>query len=226
MAASRDWTLAEALAAQEQFRAAGGQLSDPAAPFSQWVALKRLDQLEQAFRDGEESALLAAVAECARADLVMPLWLATAFLHAYRDVIHRRAVSWDDVFGSPLPGDIKHKLQRLVALRKKREKSLFVWEEVRRRSAPRGWDQKKGEAGEAIKGEAIDDLLFDSVGKKFGIGRTIAKEYYGFWKDQFDCLEAGDSASDIVMRELLDPYRVDKASSEPGKQPNKGRRAP
>src|SRR6266853_5958929 len=113
MAASRNWTLAEAWAAQVTFGAAGGELADPCSPFSQWVALRRLDQLERDFNGGDESSIPTALAECARAGLVMPDWLASAYLAAYRHINHRRAVSWDDVLGSPLPDGGVRKLGEL-----------------------------------------------------------------------------------------------------------------
>jgi hypothetical protein len=116
-----------------------------------------LDAHERAFRGGNKSALLAAVAECADAGLTMPEWLASAYLRAYRSVRNYEAKSWDDVFGSA-----HRKGTNLTARRRRHEKSVKVWlavESARRRGP-------------------VDDALFAAVGRELGIGPTLTKEYY------------------------------------------------
>jgi hypothetical protein len=156
--ARKDWTHAQAWAAQRRFRANGGAAADPAGPYSQWAALHTLDEYERAFRAGDSYALMQAIRKCAQHDLAMPAWVAAAYIRAFDRVHNFRAKSWDAVFGKPL-----RKGTQLVAVRKKREKSVQVWNAVRAAHQ---------------RGRAIDDPLFATVGRELGIGLTLAKEYY------------------------------------------------
>lgn len=125
-------------------------------------AREMLDKYERAFRAGDPYALMQAIRKCANQDLVMPEWVARGYIRAFDRVHNFRAKSWDSVFGKPLP-----KGAQLAALRKKREKSVHVWNEVQQRHQ---------------RGASIDDSLFASVGRKLGLGLTLTKEYYGEWK--------------------------------------------
>jgi hypothetical protein len=152
------WTARQAWAAQERFLAAGGGFADPTGPFSQWAALHRLDDLEAAYRAGDEGALLAAVRDCACHQLVMPDWLVRAFVGRYDKVLTCRVGSWDDAFGRPFP-----KGRSLAAARKRRAKRFAVVLAVRRLHQ---------------QGRAIDEGLFAEAGQALAISGATARDLY------------------------------------------------
>jgi hypothetical protein len=179
MTVRKDWTVAQAAVAQTRYEARGGSAGDPAGPFSQWTALQRLKGYERAMDAGDKSAILAGVAECTRARLLMPQWLERAYLEAYRGVIGHKARGWDDVFGAA-----HEKGTHLGALRAQREHATGVWLEVQRRHAA---------------GEPIDDVLFEAIGRQFEIGKTLAKKYYEHWDKQ---------PRNPLADELLAPFKL------------------
>jgi hypothetical protein len=168
MTVHKEWTLEQAQAAQRAFEADGGSSSDPTGPLFRWDALQTLEEIRTRYENGDDYALMLAIRMCANHDLVMPEWVAKAYIRAFDTVNGYRAKSWDDVFGHPLP-----KNAQLAALRKKRMKAAKVWTEVNKRHKA---------------GAPIDDLLFASVGKKLGLGVTLTKEYYAAWARR---IEAG-----------------------------------
>jgi hypothetical protein len=130
-----------------------------AGPLFQAAAHEGLEALREQFEAGDRTALLEAVHRCAWHELTIPEWATVAFMAAYREVAHARAASWDDVFGKPWPG--KH----LARLRRRRELIFPVRariQELRQRSDP----------------PPLDEKLFESVGKEFGIGKTVCQEFY------------------------------------------------
>ena len=178
-----DWTLEQAQSAQRSFQAEGGAFNDPTGPLYRWFALRTLEELRVRHEQGNAYALMLAIRKCANHDLVMPSWVSAGYIRAFDTVHNYRAKSWDEVFGSPLP-----KNAQLAALRKRRTKSIHVWNEVNERHQ---------------KGAPIDDLLFASVGKKLGLGVTLTKEYYAEWARFY---EMGPPPA---LKALLDPYVID-----------------
>lgn len=163
----------QAQTAQERFRAKGGKVR---GPFFEWVALHELDELEKRFDAGDRWALMLGIRKCANFDLVMPEWLACAYIKAFDTVNNHRVKSWDDVFGPPLT-----KGAQLSARRKKREKSVHVWNEVQSHLlAEQVWNEKTRQWESA---RPIDDELFTKVGEKLGLGLTLTKTYYTEWKN-------------------------------------------
>lgn len=158
-AVNKSWSFERAYQAQKRFQAKGGTVADPAGPLYQWEALRTLDEMRKQFKAGNKYTLMLALRKCANHDLPMPDWVSRAYISAFDQIHGYRAKSWDAVFGPPLP-----KGAQLSALRKKREKSIHVWNEVQAR-------------GSAVP---IDDELFAAVGRKLGLGLTITKKYYSY----------------------------------------------
>jgi hypothetical protein len=152
-----DWTPREAQEAQQKYIKAGGDPKSRNQPIYEWHTARHLLELRARFEAGDKGVILRAVAECARMDKVMPEWLVQAFLTAWRDVIHYKAKSWDEVFGRAHP-----KGMNLRAARKKWTLKYAVQNAVNE---------------ESKKGRSINDELFAEIGKRFNIGVTLAKEY-------------------------------------------------
>lgn len=153
-----EWSLKQAEAEHEKF-----PTDLPNGPMDTWTAFRLLESLQQEFEEKSSGrTILAAVKLCAQRDLVMPEWLAEAFISKYNLVSRYREKSWDDVFEKPHP-----KGANLNARRKKWEKEYKVYFEISRCQS------------------SIDKSLFRSVGKKFGLGATLAEEYYYAVKKNF-----------------------------------------
>ncbi|MDO8335036.1 MAG: hypothetical protein Q7T35_10255 [Nitrosomonas sp.] len=158
----KDWTLEEAKAANAAALLENPERndSDPTLPIFQWFALHELDNLHARYKQGEKFALMLAIRQCANHDLVMPPWVATAYIKVFDVVLNCNSKDWNEVFGNPIP-----KGAQLNALRQKRRLKFAVFNEVN--------DILKRDPS-----RAIDGILFDEVGEKFGISKTLADEYY------------------------------------------------
>lgn len=122
----------------------------------------RLDlaRLEQAFVAGDRSALLAAIRVCAACDLPLPAWASRAYIAAYDQVLNCRAKTWDEAFGPAFP-----KGANLNAQRKRRNLRFEI------HNAVLGTIQREPET-------PIDAGLFETIGERFGIGKTEAENLY------------------------------------------------
>ena len=137
----------------------------PYLPMFQLVAVNTCNDLRpliEADQANSGGAVLEAVFMCARNGLVMPDWLATAFMVRYCAVTHFHAASWDSPLsfgrhhpkGTRLAAELKRfKFQSQVALRI----TLIRHDEP---------------------GTPIDKNLFERVGKPFGLGATLTEDYY------------------------------------------------
>jgi len=124
-----------------------------------WEAAQEIKFWHQKLCKGEKKAIIESLYLCVLNDFLVPSWLTLAFLRAYRDVNHYRAASWDEVFGPPHRKGI-----HLKAKKDEKDKSVRVWVRVKQ-------IQK-------TKGEPIDEFLFESIGKEFGICRSLASKHY------------------------------------------------
>jgi hypothetical protein len=152
------------LAALDAYVAEGGDPTSPSSPVDQWLALHDIDALKRRYDAGEAFALLHAIKLCAAHELVMPDWLARAYLDKLRTVTHYEVRPLDQAFGSYLP-----KGSKLSAHRSRIVKGPRVWLEVTRRNAG---------------GEPIDEQLFANIGNEFGHSASIVRDYYYFWKSR------------------------------------------
>ncbi|MXS84490.1 hypothetical protein ABO04_00825 [Nitrosomonas sp. HPC101] len=156
----KNWTFEEAWAAQEAaFESDPSSIDDPASPYRQWQALHQLDIFEEAYKK-DPFYLMQAIGVCALHGLPLPPWAVNAYLKGYNKIADAESKSWDEVFGMPYPKGV-----RLSVLRKERRFKHAVYDEISRikKSQPK---------------VAIDDDLFEKVGKKFGLGKTLTSEYY------------------------------------------------
>jgi len=158
VAARKEWTVHEAKAAQRKFERAGGDPVDPAGPLFQWSNLHTLDELEARHGKGDRMALMIAIRICANHDLVLPQWAALAYIRAFDAVYNYRTASWDEVLGRQLAkgGKLKAQRQRL-------ELRFHVHSEV---------------CAAHRLGQPIDEGLFDTVGRKFEINGSTARDYF------------------------------------------------
>jgi hypothetical protein len=167
---NKDWTWEEAWAANQLALEENPSRSwaDPTLPHAQWFALQQLDVCHKNY-EADPYYLMTAIRICANHQLPLPHWAANAYIKAYDTVNNARAKSWNSVFGNPFP-----KGQHLSAIRKKRILSVAVWNEITliRKMNPE---------------TPIDESLFEEVGKKFCLGKTLAREYYYSEKKKFEC---------------------------------------
>jgi hypothetical protein len=68
------------------------------------------------FENGDKRALLGVIAQCARKELPLPAWAATAFCEAYFRSRDGKLKSWNEVFGKPWPGKSRKVRPRNPAL--------------------------------------------------------------------------------------------------------------
>ena len=121
---------------------------------------QEIEQCRIQFEGGESRALLSALYHCAMRDFPMPDWLSRAFLRAYREGIHYKVRSWDDVFGSPSP---KGKNLELARVRRTQIFEVYL--------CVRGIIDREPNT-------AIDQGLFERVGKELGISWSTVKNLY------------------------------------------------
>lgn len=156
------WTFEQAEAAQAESKIIG-----PAGPLFQWFALQKIELLKTEFESGNQFALMEAISECAVHELVLPAWVVSAYLRAYRKVIFAEVASWDEV--------LPHAYQKgihLNAVRKRRRLGIQVWNKVQdlRQRYP----------------EVSIDVACEEVGKSLGLGRTLSQEYYYAWANRLN----------------------------------------
>lgn len=107
---------------------------------------------------GDKRALLQAILYASMFRCPLPDWAADAFKTAYEHVERGGAASWDDVFGRPHPPG---KQLRSIKLNAQKYEVLRLV-----RSLAAG------------KNMALDEKLFEEVGKIFGVKKTKISELY------------------------------------------------
>lgn len=155
------WSLEDAIKAQHEWSAIYGPNVVGRGPICRWMGAQELKELHELYRTKNSAAIIEALFVCSLNSLPIPRWCEMAFLASYRKVRHYKAKSWDDVFGLPHP-----KGTHLGTKRQEREKGWMVYEEI----------EKIRQDDPSIP---IDGFLFESVGRKLGIGgKTLTEEYY------------------------------------------------
>ena len=119
-----------------------------------------LEACRKGFEGGNKWGLMQAIFVCANERVVLPEWAALAYSDAYESCRKGECKSWDDVFDRPYPKGTQHK-----AINRRME---TMWSLFRRVQEIRSANPKT----------AIDAGLFEEVGKEFGIGKTLAQEFY------------------------------------------------
>jgi hypothetical protein len=127
-----------------------------ALALTRWGNAQRLT----AGRERFETNPLEGVQVCAEHGLVMPEWLAAAYSSGYRKAMCGDADSWDECFGSPHP-----KGTQLARLRVRERARTAVFRDIidTIRLDPE---------------RVIDAWLFEEVGRRHGVGKTLAEELY------------------------------------------------
>lgn len=91
-------------------------------PVAQWGAARQIDHFwKQGVLAGDGHAVMAAVTRCAHQRLLMPDWLAEAFVARAEPVLNAAVGSWDEAFGLPYP-----KRARLHTIRLRRQKAIAL----------------------------------------------------------------------------------------------------
>ena len=154
-----EWTFEDALSELENFNEKrDGARKNPVLVFMAFRDLDACQSNYQTSNSGRE--ILRGVKICAANDIVLPDWLADAFCNRYYEVVNCSVDSWDKAFGKPFP-----KGKHLNAMRKERNLSIRVYNEIRNILL-------------AVPDTPIDKSLFERVGAQFGLGATLAEEYY------------------------------------------------
>ena len=134
--------------------------ADPARPIFQLANAQMIESM-RGETEGSGFTVLACVRRCANHDLVMPEWLARAFIRRYDAVLNCLANSWDDplAFGKPYPGT------HLSKLRAARTHRMDVYNRV-------------NVAIQLNPKRALDVKLFREVGNEIGLKPTTVQTYY------------------------------------------------
>jgi hypothetical protein len=152
-----DWTLAQAVSAQQEHWRAH---ADGPGPLHQWDALRQIERRRPAIEADDSRALFIAISQCLTTGLVAPEWLVREFVRRLDLVTSMSVSSWDEAFGRPYP-----KGTHLRVERSKAELEGPVWQAVRAELR-------------ADPPPTVDERLFERIGEVFGIGKTLAQELY------------------------------------------------
>jgi hypothetical protein len=139
-----------------------------------------LEQCWRLFEGGDQFALFEAMRICHAQRIVAPEWIVEAFFLATNRWYTLDATSLDEAFAVAYA-----KGTNFNALRKRRALTMAVYRKITT-------------AHEA--GGAIDDALFEGVGRELGLGRTQVKDYYS------DAREA--TKNPVAMQMLLTTWTL------------------
>lgn len=119
---------------------------------------RSVEMARKNFEQGNNAELLRAIVVCGDSGIPLPPWVVKAIGVAYRKARDLEIRSWDEVFGRPVP-----KGTHVASARKKPLQQLVVRLAV---------DESR------CAGEAVDEALFEEVGKRLGMGKTKASKLY------------------------------------------------
>lgn len=121
------------------------------------------------FETGDKSAVMRAIKLSLKYRMLPPEWASAGFTAACQKIDNFESNSWDEILGTPFP-----KGTHLNAIKKKHRLMHSVWLFVRL-EYHQGSKLDNNGIPQPI---SIDVELFARAGKKFGIGQTLASEYY------------------------------------------------
>lgn len=134
---------------------------DPTPVAQHYFETEWLPELEKLAKE-DNFYLMKAIAVCLKLDLPMPKWIKESFLDVFGQVssliINKN--SWDEVLGTPYPKGKHIKLSRELAHLP--SKIYFECKSLK---------NKHSEL-------AVDEYLFEQIGRKYGFGKTKASELY------------------------------------------------
>lgn len=128
-----------------------------------------LNDFKNEFETGDKSAVMRAIKLCLKYRMLPPEWASAAFTTACEKIDSFQSNSWDEILGTPYPKGI-----HLNRLRKKHRLMHSVWLFIRNEYHKGSKLDNKGNSQPV----SIDVELFARAGKEFGIGQTLASEYY------------------------------------------------
>lgn len=126
-----------------------------------------LARLRRQFAEGDQDALIEAVALCHMQEVVAPKWVATAFVQATRAWRYKRTKERGEAFG---PGP---KGKHIASALRKRHLKLAVYNDI---------------SAEVEADTAIDDVLFARIGKAHGLSVTLVKELWRVAREEYEGL--------------------------------------
>lgn len=151
------WSVQDAIEAEREHRAAGGEIASRTGPLYQWQAwCETLPILRERYETGDSKALLRALDVCAYAGLPMPAWCRHAYQDSFRKLVRYDCRSLDEAFGYDLKG------VNLVRAQERFRKSYVVALGVRLR---------------VLDGETVEDAL-RAVADEFSVSFSRAREWY------------------------------------------------
>ena len=124
-----------------------------------------LDKFHSDYRSGDKISLLYVISVCANGNLKIPEWAKNEINEALRKLRKYEVRTLDEAF------NIKKEKGHLNALKKRSTIGPAIYERVIRLHA--------------IK-KPIDSQLFEEVGKEFNIGKTLASQYYYYFRDLYN----------------------------------------
>jgi len=130
-----------------------------------------LESLRTEFEAGDKSRLIAAMAFCVCHNLVMPEWVANAFLPGANQWLHHEVKELGDALGVSWPKG----MQQPAAQQKKK----LMWLVFNRVEELHCTPTNPG-------GEPVGEYLFELVAGEFGIKTSGARDYYysaKYWLD-------------------------------------------
>jgi hypothetical protein len=142
-------------------------------------------QLERArlrYAQGKKSELLYWLHYCVMNNREIPAWIKEGLFKALEAAHSYKIRSWNEVFGPPVP-----KGRRLKTARRNQEIAFNVFGRV----------QALHKAG-----QPIGEILFEEVGKEFGIKKTLASQLY------YECAEEiwpAPGSEDTELGVLMEP---------------------
>lgn len=148
--------IVHALESDESDRAVGAILER----VKQYLMVHAPVQPEQHYFEGygDRAALLVAIAVCLETRSVAPQWVVKAYLDAINKWFSMEVKNLGDAFGVAMP-----KGKHLNAMKKRLKLKPAVFDAV---------------LDASNRGRAIDDELFEEIGGKLGLGKTLVKQYY------------------------------------------------
>ena len=125
--------------------------------------LSEIESKREKIESGDGTALLSALESVAMSDAAMPDWLATQVVRSIRNYTHHKTTTLDEAFNVKRPDG------------------------YRRQAAKDRWNKGVLVVSDVIAliraGRPVDDGMFEEVGSSRGVGKTTAKKWYYFHKD-------------------------------------------
>jgi hypothetical protein len=144
-----------------------------------------LEELRLRFEAGDGNALIRAIRLTFNQERPAPEWVVAAFFRATNRWYAMQVKSLDEALGVGW-----QKGKNLSAAKKRRALRFAVYNELRR-------------TVHANPERPIDDELFEKIGGRLGIGKTLVKDYYRSARDLIE----QPTAADVLLEPFVVPKR-------------------